>query len=71
MDASLRKYRKRLGSDILDREGWGVTLTKRGHLKLHHIASGQTVFGPTSPSCRRALKNLRAQLRRVEQGGKA
>jgi len=51
--------------------GWQVELTRRGgHLRLVHPAGGLVVAAST-PSDRRALANLRAQLRRVERGAQA
>lgn len=48
------------------RRGWSVEPTRSGHLKLQH-PDGALVFSGSTPSCPRAVLNLRAHLRRVER----
>jgi predicted RNA binding protein YcfA (HicA-like mRNA interferase family) len=50
--------------------GWQVRPTGSGHLQLRHPAGGIVVTS-SSPSDRRALANLKAQLRRAEKGAPA
>lgn len=47
-------------------EGWTVSPTQNGHLRFTHPC-GALVHGPSTPSDHRALKNLRATLRREYQ----
>lgn len=44
------------------REGWEVTHTKNGHLRFAHPC-GALVFGASTPSDHRTVKNLRGHLR--------
>ena len=46
--------------------GWSVEPTRAGHLKLRH-STGPIIFTGSTPSCPRAVLNLRAHLRRVER----
>lgn len=46
--------------------GWSVQPTRSGHLKLRH-PDGPLVFTGSTPSCPRAVLNLRAHLRRIER----
>lgn len=46
--------------------GWHIEPTRAGHLKLRH-PDGALVFSGATPSCPRAVLNLRAHLRRVER----
>jgi predicted RNA binding protein YcfA (HicA-like mRNA interferase family) len=50
--------------------GWRVQPTRGGHWKLTH-PSGDAVVTSSSPSDRRALANLKAQLRRAERRAQA
>lgn len=43
--------------------GWTVEYTKNGHLRFTHPC-GALVYGPSTPSDPRGLKNLAATLRR-------
>lgn len=47
---------------------WRPSPTGSGHLKLTS-PTGAVVYAGSTPSNWRALKNLRAQLRRLERGG--
>jgi hypothetical protein len=46
--------------------GWSVELTRGGHWRLRH-RSGPAVIASATPSCRRGLRNVAADLRRVER----
>jgi predicted RNA binding protein YcfA (HicA-like mRNA interferase family) len=46
--------------------GWQVLRTRSGHWRLTH-PSGAIVFAPSTPSCSRSVRNLAADLRRVER----
>lgn len=46
--------------------GWQVRPTRNGHWRLLHPAGGIVVASGT-PGCPRALRNLAADLRRVER----
>lgn len=46
--------------------GWEVAKTSGGHLRWKH-PSGSIVFTSSTPSDRRALKNIETHLRRVER----
>jgi predicted RNA binding protein YcfA (HicA-like mRNA interferase family) len=49
------------------REGWEVSTTDGGHLRLEHPeASGRVITGST-PSDRRALYHARAAMKRVRR----
>jgi predicted RNA binding protein YcfA (HicA-like mRNA interferase family) len=48
----------------LERDGFVVTRTNGGHLRINHPAMSGCVFGPSTPSDRRGLKNLLATLKR-------
>lgn len=43
--------------------GWEVTMSGGGHLRFE-APNGELVFTSSSPSCRRAAANTRAELRR-------
>lgn len=45
-------------------EGWSIEPTNGGHLRLSHPVGG-LVFAAATPSCPRAVPNMRAQLRRA------
>ncbi|MBO1325361.1 hypothetical protein K2X14_11520 [Acetobacter sp. TBRC 12305] len=47
--------------------GWSAELTRGGHVRWKHT-SGAFVFGAATPSDRRAIQNLKAQMKRVEVG---
>ena len=49
--------------DRLEGQGWAVSNTKSGHIKVER--GGKTVILPTSPSDHRSWKNLIAELRRA------
>lgn len=49
-------------------DGWSVEPTGGGHLRLTHPIGG-LVFAPATPSCPRAVPNMRAQLRRALRRG--
>jgi predicted RNA binding protein YcfA (HicA-like mRNA interferase family) len=51
-------------------EGWLVERTNGGHLRLTH-PNGAVVFCAWSPSDSRAVKNVRALLRRKAQEGRS
>jgi hypothetical protein len=54
--------------DLLRGGRWEVAPSGRtGHLKLRHCATGRTLPVQGSPSDWRSLRNLRAQVRRIEQ----
>lgn len=44
--------------------GWKVTTTRGGHLAWISPA-GRTVYGPSTPSDRRSLRNVAGKLRRA------
>jgi hypothetical protein len=46
--------------------GWRVTPTRSGHYRLEHRTGG-LVFASGTPSDPRSLRNLAADLRRVER----
>ena len=46
--------------------GWQVTRTRNGHWRLLHPGGGIVVMS-SSPSDHRALRNMRAQMRRAER----
>lgn len=48
----------------LAREGFIATRTNGGHLRIEHPAMAGCVFGPSTPSDSRGMKNLVATLRR-------
>ncbi len=48
----------------LERDGFTATRTSGGHLRLSHPAISGCVFGPSTPSDHRAVKNLLAMLKR-------
>lgn len=48
------------------RRGWSVEKTRSSHWRLRHPSGAQVTAGST-PSCPRALMNLRADLRRAER----
>ncbi|KXV60273.1 hypothetical protein AD948_05875 [Acetobacter senegalensis] len=47
--------------------GWSATRTNGGHVRWQHD-SGAFLFGSATPSDNRAIKNLMAQMKRVEAG---
>lgn len=59
--------RKRLLELARTYPGWDVVLTKGGHIRMVHRSSGQVVFASSSPSDRRADKNIAAIIRRTER----
>lgn len=48
----------------LEREGFTATRTSGGHLRFQHPAISGCVFGPSTPSDQRGVKNLLAMLKR-------
>jgi len=48
----------------LEREGFVATRTNGGHLRIEHPAMSGYVFGPSTPSDSRGIKNLLATLKR-------
>ncbi len=58
-----------MNSDVKDlvkhaeQHGWTCERTRNGHVRFTS-PKGATVFGPSTPSDRRSLLNVRAQLRR-------
>jgi len=48
----------------LERDGFTITRTAGGHLRFSHPAIAGCVFGPSTPSDRRGVRNLLATLRR-------
>ena len=48
----------------LERHGFTATRTNGGHLRFSHPAISGWVFGPSTPSDHRAVKNLVATLKR-------
>lgn len=48
----------------LERDGFTVIRTAGGHLRFSHPAISGYVFGPSTPSDHRAVKNLLATLKR-------
>jgi hypothetical protein len=57
--SEMEKVRRRLR-----RQGFVTTLTGRGHWRVAHPLMRGVVFTSGSPSDRRSIKNLRAQIRR-------
>lgn len=50
-----------------EKRGWISTTTSKGHIRLRHEKGGRLVFAPSTPSDYRGLKNLEADLVRVEK----
>jgi predicted RNA binding protein YcfA (HicA-like mRNA interferase family) len=48
----------------LEREGFSASRTKGGHVRVIHPAMDGCVFGPSTPSDHRGVKNLLATLKR-------
>jgi predicted RNA binding protein YcfA (HicA-like mRNA interferase family) len=48
----------------LSRRGFVVRPTGGGHIRIEHAKLDGPVFGPSTPSDRRAVKNLQAEIRR-------
>jgi hypothetical protein len=48
----------------LRREGYRIDPTRGGHVAITHPSMRSIVFGPSTPSDRRSVLNVRAQLRR-------
>jgi predicted RNA binding protein YcfA (HicA-like mRNA interferase family) len=48
----------------LEREGFIVTRTRKGHFRFQHPTVGGCVIGPGTPSDHRGVKNLLAHLKR-------
>lgn len=48
----------------LERDGFRATRTAGGHLRFSHPAISGCVFGPSTPSDHRGVKNLLATLKR-------
>jgi hypothetical protein len=46
-------------------EGWTISTTGSGHLRLEHPAADRPVFGPATTSDRRTVQNMRAAMRRA------
>lgn len=49
---------------LAESHGWVVTYTGSGHLRFKPPDGGAVIFAPSTPSDRRAVLNVRAQLRR-------
>jgi hypothetical protein len=47
-------------------EGWRISLTRGGHLRLQS-PSGRPVFCASTPSDYRAFKNIEREIRRVQR----
>lgn len=45
--------------------GWSAEITNGGHIRWKH-ASGAFLFGSATPGDSRSMKNLMAQMKRVE-----
>lgn len=45
--------------------GWVCTRTRNGHLCFRHPRAAYPIFGPSTPSCSRSWKNMRALMRRA------
>lgn len=56
---TMRQIRRQLA-----RQGFTVTKTRGGHWRFEHPGMQGVVFAPDTPSDFRAIRNLRAQLRR-------
>lgn len=50
-----------------ERNGWAVAPTSGGHLKWK-APSGKVMFTAATPSDCRAIKNIKAWIRKIEQG---
>jgi predicted RNA binding protein YcfA (HicA-like mRNA interferase family) len=62
----LKDYQKFIYS--LPAQGWQVKLRKGGHYKLiPPWKSAELIFAPASPSDRRVLKNIIAQVKRAHR----
>lgn len=48
---------------IAEKSGWASRLSKGGHIRLQHPTNG-LVFGPSTPSDHRAIKNFRSELKK-------
>jgi predicted RNA binding protein YcfA (HicA-like mRNA interferase family) len=49
---------------VAKREGWSVTRTGGDHLRLEHPQAARPVFTGLTPSDRRTIHNVRADMRR-------
>jgi predicted RNA binding protein YcfA (HicA-like mRNA interferase family) len=50
---------------LAERDGWTVSITNGGHLRLDHRDATMPVFAASTPSCPRALANALATMRRA------
>lgn len=57
-------------ADAAQAAGWRIEPTNGGHLRWTHPAADRPVFSAASPSDWRAVKNVRARLRRALPGGR-
>lgn len=48
--------------------GWSVSKTNGGHLRYTHPDVDTPVFGATSPSDWRAIRNMKARMKRAMRG---
>ncbi|QJA43074.1 hypothetical protein [Phaeobacter phage MD18] len=62
----MSKHRK-LVKEMKSR-GWTAEYTKKSHIRFTYDATGEVVIHPGSASDRRALLNLMARVKRIEQG---
>lgn len=60
MKKDIKKLRR-----ALERDGFTVQDTPGGHTRITHPDKPGIVFGPSTPSDWRALKNMKAQIRRT------
>ena len=49
---------------VLERRGFTLRVTRGGHLRIEHPDMDGPVFGPSTPSDCRSVKNLLATIRR-------
>jgi hypothetical protein len=47
------------------RDGWTVTTTNGGHLRLEHPEASMPIFTGSTPSCPRAFRNALAAMKRA------
>jgi predicted RNA binding protein YcfA (HicA-like mRNA interferase family) len=52
----------------LERSGFSTTLTRGGHVRISHPLMNGPVFAASTPSDHRAIRNVRALIRRKMHG---
>lgn len=62
----MRKHRKLI--QMMKKRGWDAAFTGKNHLKFTFQKTGEFIIHPGTASDHRALKNMLARARRVEDG---